>query len=637
MKTFLLLPILLFSLLMSSAQLDSTNCSLRGTITDKQSGEKLPFVTVKVLLNNKVIHGAYSDFDGNYCIKNLPSNTYTLEVNFVGYKKNQINKLTLKKDSTSIVNIQLSTDNVQLSEVVVISKQNLVSHAPVRSAASLSATVNRDYRRRTSSYYVDGIKIPNTESYESIKENKFLAVNKEPLSTFSIDVDKASYSNIRRFINQGTLPPKDAVRIEEMINYFDYDYPESTNEHPFSIQTEYTECPWNKKHRLASIAIQGNKIDWKKAPSNNLVFLIDVSGSMGSSNKLGLLKAGLSLLVDQLRKKDKVSIVVYAGAAGVVLKPTSGAKKKEIKEAINRLHSGGSTAGGEGINLAYKMAKKSFLRRGNNRVILATDGDFNVGISGDDELIKLIEEKRKDNIFLSVLGFGTGNYKDSKMEKIADKGNGNYAYIDNILEAKKVLVKEMGGTLITLAKDVKLQIEFNPIHVRSYRLIGYENRKLNNEDFDDDKKDAGELGSGHTVTALYEIVPATLEDTTLTTNTLKYQASPLVNKHVNSSEILTVKFRYKHPKEEKSLLITQAVPATFTPFEQATDNLKFASAVIEFGMLLRQSDYLGEASFDQAIKIAKKAKGKDKEGYRAEFIKLVETAELLQQTSEEGN
>lgn len=636
MKNFLLLPILLFSLLTSSAQLDSTKCSLRGTITDKQSGEKLPFVTVKVLLNNKVVHGAYSDFDGNYCIKNLPVNTYTLEVNFVGYKKEKIINLVLKNDSTSVVNVELGMDNVQLSEVVVISKQSLASYAPVRSTIPLSA--NRDYsRRRTSSYYVDGIKIPNTESYESIKENKFLAVNKEPLSTFSIDVDKASYSNIRRFINQGTLPPKDAVRIEEMINYFDYDYPESTSEHPFSIQTEYTECPWNKKHRLASIAIQGNKIDWKKAPSNNLVFLIDVSGSMGSSNKLGLLKAGLSLLVDQLRKKDKVSIVVYAGAAGVVLKPTSGANKKEIKEAINRLHSGGSTAGGEGINLAYKMAKKSFLRRGNNRVILATDGDFNVGISGDEELIKLIEEKRKDHIFLSVLGFGTGNYKDSKMEKIADKGNGNYAYIDNILEAKKVLVKEMGGTLITLAKDVKLQLEFNPVHVRSYRLIGYENRKLNNEDFDNDKKDAGELGSGHTVTALYEIIPTTLEDTTLSTNKLKYQAPSLINKNVNSDEILTVKFRYKHPKEEKSLLITQVVPTTFTPFEQATDNLKFASAVIEFGMLLRQSDYLGEASFDQAIKIAKEAKGKDKEGYRAEFIKLVEAAELLRQTSEAGN
>lgn len=625
MKNFisLLVAISLFGISLSQ----TNSCSLKGNIIDENSGESLPFVNIKLSQNNKVITGAASDFEGKYCFKNIKAGTYTLTADFIGYQKFKIIGVKIDSLKTQIINVKLKTENVNLQEFVVMSSSE-VKRMPIRNTISRIAS-NRGSRAKTNHYYIDGIKIRgNTESYDKINENKFLKVKKEPLSTFSIDVDKASYSNIRRFINQNQLPPKDAVRIEEMINYFDYDYPQPIGEHPFSITTEYTNCPWNDKNKLVSIALQGKEINMDKAPANNLVFLLDVSGSMNNYNKLGLLKSGLELLIDELREQDKVSIVVYAGAAGVVLKPTHGDNKEKIKKALNKLQAGGSTAGGEGIELAYKIAKKHFIKNGNNRVILATDGDFNVGVSDDDGLIKLIEQKRDQDIFISVLGFGTGNYKDSKMEKIADKGNGNYAYIDNILEAKKVLVKEMGGTLLTIAKDVKLQIEFNPTHVKSYRLIGYENRKLDNEDFNDDKKDAGELGSGHTVTALYEIVPASNIDEQ-EADKLKYQQSLLINKNSNSNEILTVKFRYKEPKETESKLISHIVYDEFKQFENASNNLKFSVSVIEYGMLLRDSEFKGNSNYKGIIKLAKESKGEDEEGYRAEFIKLVEISELM--------
>jgi Ca-activated chloride channel family protein len=648
----LLVFLLTFSLFTIS--FSQTNLGmLKGKITDKATGETLPFVNAKLIQNKKAVLGTASGFDGKYVIADIKPGSYTLEVNFIGYKKFLVNNVLIKQNKITFQDVKLETSNMIMKNFTVIDYQTPlidkdggakgstitseeIRRMPSRNTGSIAATVGgvvtdkngsiTNIRGNNTYYYIDGVKVSEKE-YQKNSENKFLKVNKEPLSTFSIDVDKASYSNIRRFINQNQLPPKDAIRIEEMINYFDYDYKQPTGEHPFSITTEYTNCPWNEKNKLVSIALQGKKIDMKKAPANNLVFLLDVSGSMNSSDKLGLLKSGLELLIDELREKDKVSIVVYAGAAGVVLKPTHGDNKEKIKKALNNLQAGGSTAGGEGIELAYKIAKKYFIKNGNNRVILATDGDFNVGISGDDDLIKLIEKKRDQDIFLSVLGFGTGNYKDSKMEKIADKGNGNYAYIDNILEAKKVLVKEMGGTLLTIAKDVKLQIEFNPTHVQSYRLIGYENRKLNNEDFNDDKKDAGELGSGHTVTALYEIVPASNKDEE--TDELKYQTQPLVNNGSNPNEILTVKFRYKEPKAKESKLISQVVYDEYKQFENASENLKFSVSVIEFGMLLRESNYKGKSNFKGIIKLAKEAKGKDEEGYRAEFIRLVETAELL--------
>ncbi len=470
-----------------------------------------------------------------------------------------------------------------------------------------------------------GFERVNTETYAPIVENDFITATTEPVSTFSIDVDGAAYSNMRRFINDGMLPPPDAVKIEEMINYFNYNYPQPEGPHPFSITTEYGQCPWNAKHQMVMIGLQGEKVEAEELPANNLVFLLDVSGSMEDADKLPLLKSAFKLLVKELREEDRVSIVVYAGAAGVVLPPTSGAHKDNILDALNNLNAGGSTAGGEGIELAYKMAEKHFMKKGNNRVILATDGDFNVGLSDDDGLVKLIEEKRNKGVFLSVLGFGTGNYQDAKMEKIADNGNGNFSYIDNIMEAKKVLVTEMGGTLLTIAKDVKIQIEFNPSKVQAYRLIGYENRLLANRDFNDDTKDAGELGAGHTVTALYEIIPAGTNET-VAEEPLKYQRTVLDDTYNN--EILTVKFRYKKPNGHKSRLIKKSLQTT--QIHPVSNNFKFATSVAEFGLLLRNSKYKGNAGFQQLLQRAKHAKGKDIEGYRSEFVKLVETVSLMQ-------
>ena len=471
----------------------------------------------------------------------------------------------------------------------------------------------------------------NTEEYDTIDENPFKVVKNDPLSTFSIDVDTASYSNLRRFINEGRIPPKDAVRIEELINYFTYDYPQPEGDRPFSITTEISNAPWNQKHKLVRVGLQGKKIDTENLPPNNLVFLLDVSGSMNYANKLPLIKSAFRLLVDELTEKDTVSIVVYAGAAGLVLPPTSGNEKDKILGAIEQLDAGGSTAGGEGIKLAYELAKRFYKASGNNRVILATDGDFNVGTSSDAELVRLIENYRDEGIFLTVLGFGTGNFKDAKMEKLANKGNGNYAYIDSLLEAKKVLVTEMGATLLTIAKDVKIQVEFNPAKVQAYRLIGYENRLLAAQDFNDDKKDAGELGAGHSVTALYEVIPVGVEtDVNLPdVEDLRYQQNNVDPSAYNSDELMLVKFRYKEPKGTVSKLIQQPVVDGGLQFENASNDLKFAAAIAQFGMILRDSEYKGNANFNDVLKLAKESKGVDLEGYRAEFIKMVETSRGL--------
>jgi Ca-activated chloride channel homolog len=477
------------------------------------------------------------------------------------------------------------------------------------------------------------IEAHNTEAYNTIVENEFLASKENPLSTFSIDVDGASYSNSRRFIQSGTLPPKDAVRIEEYINYFDYNYPQPKSEHPFSINTEVSECPWNKEHKLIHIGLQGKRIPFEQIAPMNLVFLIDVSGSMSGENRLPLLKKSLSLLVDKMRPQDRIALTVYAGTAGLVLPSTSGAEKQTIRDAMEKLSAGGSTAGGQGIKLAYKVAKDNFIPSGINRVILATDGDFNVGVSSDAEMTRLIEEKRKEGTFISVLGFGMGNYKDSKMETIADNGNGNYFYIDNIDEARKVLVTELDGTLYTIAKDVKLQLEFNPAKIKAYRLVGYENRLLKKEDFNNDQKDAGELGAGHSVTALYEVITADSKETLDTkVDELKYSQTT-VNKNTGSSnELMTVKFRYKNPKDTVSKLIVQTLADKEVSLENTSENFRFSAAVAEFGMLLRDSKFKASSSFAQVIEIANNSKGKDEEGYRAEFVKLVKTSELLMTT-----
>jgi len=469
----------------------------------------------------------------------------------------------------------------------------------------------------------------NTEEYGRISDNPFLETLRNPLSTFSVDVDRASYSNVRRFLTAHQRPPRDAVRIEEMVNYFSYDYPDPPAGQPFSLTTEIASCPWNEKNRLLLIGLQGRRLDTADLPPGNLVFLIDVSGSMMEPNKLPLVQSALHLLVDQLRPQDRVAIVAYAGNAGLVLPSTPGSEKGQIAEAIDRLEAGGSTAGGEGIVLAYKVAKESFVEGGNNRVILATDGDFNVGVSSDGELERLIEEKRRDRIFLTVLGFGTGNVKDGKMELLADKGNGNYAYIDTLNEARKVLVQELGATLTTIAKDVKLQIEFNPAKVRAYRLIGYENRLLRAEDFHDDAKDAGEIGAGHSVTALYELVPPDGDLAIAQVDPLKYQNVELRDAASASPELLTLKLRYKEPDEETSRLVTQPVLDETTPIAAASENLRFAASVAELGLLLRESPYKSSASYDQVAEVASHALGDDREGYRAEFLQLVNAASRL--------
>ncbi|RMG88239.1 MAG: VWA domain-containing protein, partial [Bacteroidetes bacterium] len=475
------------------------------------------------------------------------------------------------------------------------------------------------------------------EGYEFIEENDFHDVARNPLSTFSIDVDAASYANMRRFLRNGQLPPADAVRIEEMVNYFHYEYPAPTDDTPFSVSTEVGICPWNTGHRLVHIGVQGKKMVSEDMPPANLVFLIDVSGSMSAPNKLPLLKTSFKMLVDQLRPQDKVAIVVYAGAAGVVLKPTSGQEKATIKNALDQLKAGGSTAGGAGIQLAYQLARENFAEGGNNRVILATDGDFNVGLSNDSELVRLIESERESGIFLTVLGFGTGNYQDTKMQKLADHGNGNHAYIDHLNEARKVLVEEFGGTLFTIAKDVKIQVEFNPARVAAYRLIGYENRLLDEEDFNDDTKDAGELGAGHSVTALYEIVPAGTDDPAIRkADALKYQKTVVPPEATDSDEWLTVKLRYKKPEGGRSRALEFPVSGPALSAQMTSDNFRWSAAVAGFGMLLRQSKFIEKWTFADVRDLAQSAIGPDLNGYRAEFVELIERAQALTQKEVAG-
>ncbi|HHS95588.1 MAG TPA: VWA domain-containing protein, partial [Phaeodactylibacter sp.] len=488
--------------------------------------------------------------------------------------------------------------------------------------------------KKAAGYEPEALPPYNTESYALITENDFRKVSDEPLSTFSIDVDNASYSNTRRFIMEERFPPKDAVRIEELINYFEYDYEKPSGKHPFSVHMEVSDCPWNSENRLVHIGLKGKEIPKDEVPPSNIVFLLDVSGSMDMPNKLPLLKSAFRMLVRELTEKDRVAIVVYAGASGQVLPATPGNEKRNIIAALDKLEAGGSTAGAAGIELAYKVAAENFIKEGNNRVIIATDGDFNVGVSSDAELVRLIEEKRDKGIFLSVLGFGTGNYKDSKMEQLADKGNGNYAYIDNIQEARKVLVTEMLSTLYAIAKDVKLQVEFNPAQVSAYRLIGYENRMLHNEDFDDDKKDAGEMGIGHTVTALYEIVPAVEgKDTNTATRKLKYQEQNIKASAFHDPDILTLKLRYKLPEESKSILFEKTVSDGGLRLNNSSDNFRFAAAVAGWGMLLRDSKYKGDNNYAAVLRLAKTALGEDKNGYRKEFVKMVELCEAI---SDEG-
>ena len=592
--------------------------TIKGIVTGAVDGLAIPGVSV-VIKNSKPVNGTTTDIDGKYAIE---ANTNDILVfAFVGMKTKEV-----KVNNQSVFNVTLETEVLALEECVVVTGYS----RPKKEKRLLARSSNTVYaecdKAAPVSYYYPQEDF-NREGYSAIHENGFKEAIKAPLSTFSIDVDAASYSNMRRFLNDGQKPPIDAVRIEEMINYFTYDYPQPDGEHPFAIYQELAKCPWNEDNLLLHVGLQGEKIETENLPASNIVFLIDVSGSMSSSDKLPLLKKAFKLLVQQLREEDRVAIVVYAGSSGLVLPSTRGDQKETILNSLERLQSSGSTAGAAGLKLAYQVASEHFIEGGNNRIILATDGDFNVGQSSNAEMERLIEKEREKGIFISVLGFGTGNYMDDKMEIIADKGNGNYAYIDNIMEAKKVLVNEFGGTLFTIAKDVKIQIEFNPAVVESYRLIGYENRLLNDEDFEDDKKDAGELGAGHTVTALYEI--KLTNNNSLKKNNLKYQTTNLNNLAKAGDEVATIKFRYKKPDGHKSILMEEIIPYADKSINEMSDNFRFSAAVAEFGMLLRDSDHKGNASYKSAINLAQGAKGQDVEGYRSEFIQLIKLSEHL--------
>jgi Ca-activated chloride channel homolog len=616
--------------------------TITGTVSDNLGPIPGANVAVKGSARN-----TQTDFNGKYSI-----NAKTGEVlvfSFIGCRT-----VSVTVGKSNVINVQLQEENIQLDSVVVMgyatteeksksvasatATQKLAGQAHgikigkrdssiiIRGNASLKDKSEEKVLVIQDSIRNAGFYNTSDEDYGMLVENAFESPKTAPLSTFSIDVDNASYTNIRRFINAGQKVPKDAVRVEEMVNFFKYQYPQPKGEHPFSINTEYSDCPWNKDSRLVRIGLQGKILPTDNLPASNLVFLIDVSGSMSDVNKLPLVKESLKVLVNQLRNEDKISIVVYAGAAGLVLPSTSGSQKQTIIDALERLQSGGSTAGGAGIQLAYKTAAENFIKGGNNRVILATDGDFNVGSSSDSDMQALIEEKRKSGVFLTCLGYGMGNYKDSKMEILADKGNGNYAYIDNIQEANRFLGKEFKGSMFAIAKDVKVQIEFNPAHVASYRLIGYENRKLNPEDFQNDTIDAGELGSGHTVTALYEIIPAGVKSRFYSEPTdLKYTKTKETQAKFND-ELATVKFRYKKPDGDKSIEMVQVIEDKANEMATCSNDLKFSTAVAWFGLKLRDSKFVSNKSMSDIKKLAKEGLAYDDQGYRAEFIRLMEAA-----------
>lgn len=600
---------------------------IAGHVTDSTSGA--PVANALVTVQGTSLHVS-TDQKGGYTIDNVPVGTYTLKAQYIGYRPQAKAGVNVRANATAIVDFKLEQSALRLEAIVVtgVSKGARaerayaamgVVDAPVDMSgvhARLDTAEAWRYQRQPG----------NREQYDEIVENPFIAVAADPLSTFSIDVDRASYSNMRRFIMQdGQLPPRDAVRIEELVNYFPYDYAEPQGDDPVAIHAEVAAAPWNPQHQLVRIGLQARRIKVENLPASNFVFLLDVSGSMMPENKLPLVKSAMRLLVNQLRPQDRVAIVVYAGSAGLVLPSTPGDQKDKILDAIGRLEAGGSTAGGEGIRRAYDEAVAHFIRGGNNRVILATDGDFNVGPSSDAEMVQLIEEKRRTGVFLTVLGVGEGNLQAAKMEKLADQGNGNYAYLDTISEAQKVLVHELGGTLYTVAKDVKIQVEWNPARVLAYRLIGYENRLLRNEDFADDKKDAGEVGSGHSVTALYEVLPvgATPDVEIRMPDSLRYQRRPTITgESTMSPELLFVKVRYKQPDGDTSRLLSQPVLAADN--RQPSVDFRFQAAVAEFGLLLRHSDFRAKADLGHVIAAARDALGKDDGGYRAEFVRLAE-------------
>ncbi len=624
MKTITTISIVLCTLLISV--MSATAINIKGKVTD-QSGAGIPKVTITVKETGIT---TATDLSGLFQVQ--AEGKHHLIFTHPGYDEQTVPIQGRTNLSVILKSQELLIQDSEVMQECIVVGYGIQKKSTVTGAVSfaMAPSINTAHNFRSKTDW-------NTENYSTIRENGYKSVIDQPLSTFSVDVDNASYSNVRRFLNMGQMPPVDAVRIEEMINYFSYEYERPKKNDPYSINSELAVCPWNETHQLLLVGLRAKEIDKSNLPASNLVFLIDVSGSMQAENKLPLVQSAMRMLVNELRPNDRIAIVVYAGAAGIVLESTPGNQKQKIIDAIEGLSAGGSTAGGEGIRLAYQTAQKYFIEGGNNRIILATDGDFNVGISSTSEMERLVEKERESGIFMTVLGFGMGNIKDDKMEAIADKGNGNYAYIDNIQEARRMLVKEFGGTLFTVAKDVKFQLEFNPQHVKAYRLIGYENRLLNNEDFNDDKKDAGEMGMGHRVTALYEIIPAGSDEVLPNVDDLKYQKK---NKEIVSKlndELVTIKTRYKAADGNTSYPINQIVLANAKAFNLASENLRFASAVAGFGMLLRNSEFKGNITYSKVANIAQKAKNQDDEGYRGEFSRLVKVAESISQQTSDNN
>ena len=591
--------------------MNAQTITVTGIVTDAADGTSITGCSV---VNSRSKSGAITDVNGRYSIQAQKGDV--LLFRFIGYKEEKRVVESVKLD------VKMKTDDVALEECVVVGYGTMKTKAVTGAYVAVCPTAMYDMDARM-----------NTEEYGRIQENGFKSVADTPLSTFSIDVDPASYSNMRRFINRGELPPADAIRTEELVNYFSYDYPKPMGNDPVKITVEAGTCTWNTAHRLVRIGLKAKEIPTEQLPASNLVFLVDVSGSMWGANRLDLVKSSLKLLVNNLRNKDKVAIVTYAGSAGVKLEATSGGDKQKIREAIDELTAGGSTAGGAGIHLAYQIAKKNFISDGNNRIILCSDGDFNVGVSSAEGLEQLIEKERKSGVHLTVLGYGMGNYKDKKIQVLAEKGNGNHAYIDNLQEANRVLVGEFGATLHTVAKDVKLQVEFNPSQVQAYRLIGYESRLLKDEDFNNDAKDAGDMGAGHTVTAFYEVIPAGVKNEYVgKVDDLKYQKKEKMTlKPTGSDELLTVKLRYK--ASDKDVSRKMELPFVDNKGDSVSSDFRFASAVAMFGQLLRDSDFKGTADYDKVIKLAKQGLNNDERGYRREFIRLVEAAKGLEKTS----
>ena len=600
---------------------------ISGTVTDAVTGDPLPMASV-------VLEGAgagvSTNLDGRYRLEVAPGR-HTLRVSFLGYETQTL-EVVVAAGEHVVRDVALEVDDAGLSDIVVEYERPMMQRDAV-SVSGIAGAVSVAPRGRMASPAAPMYRPPtDREGYAAVDEVGFKAATDAPLSTFSIDVDRASYANARRFLTDGRLPPEDAVRVEEFVNSFDYGLDGPAEGRPFAVSTEITDAPWAPNHHLVRIGLQGQRIETEDLPPANLVFLIDVSGSMQSPDKLQLLQRAFRLLVREMRPQDRVALVVYAGASGLRLPPTS--DKARILAAIDDLRAGGSTGGAEGLRLAYQVARQNFDPEATNRVILATDGDFNVGVSSDAEMQRLIEAERASGVMLSVLGFGTGNLQDSKMETLADHGNGNYAYIDGIREAERVFVREFGGTLFAIAKDVKVQVEFNPARVAGYRLIGYENRALEAEDFRDDTKDAGELGAGHTVTALYEIVPVGVEVPTAGVDGLRYQTTPALTEAAQSGEWMTVALRYKPSTgggtfADESVGFEVAVAGEPVALEVASEATRWAVAVTEAALLLGASDYAPGASYSHALEVANSARGSDPHGDRAEFVRLVETARAL--------